>query len=214
MQHNNRIYYLRKIENQEKYSYEIGTVDPDTLDTNPLLTLQEETVGEVGSQFAVSPGGSPIILLSEIDDQYQIILVAEQRVEKIIPLQLYNWKVWDFDDYLELSLGGNTVYLLVYLRDEKNNSIRETGICAVPLDGGKTHCKGFLQSSTESIDGWLSMSLSPAGTELAVLATWNNSLPEQYRGVYLIDLQNPDWPVTKIPVPQPAANSLPVREQP
>ena len=202
--HGDRIHYCAQ-SGDPKPAYEIGTVDPKRLVFRPGLKLRSEDVGEIFPLITVAKDGSAIAISSEKEKKYQLLIVAGDKLQKSIPLELSaeTHKLGN----LQWSPDGKTIYAALVARIKDQNRF-ELGVAEIAVDTGAIRVTRLLRGRLKNMDTeilrlFFQVALSPDGKTIAAAPTylWEQLEDEKDRALHLVDLTTPDRKVTKIPVP-------------
>ena len=204
--HEDRIHYCTQ-SGDPKPAYEIGTVDPKKLVLRPGLKLRSEDVGEIFPLITVAKDGSAIAILSEKEKKCQLLIVAGDKLQKSIPLEL-STETHKLGN-LQWSPDGKTIYsaLVARIKDQKGF---ELGVAEITVKTGAIRVTRLLRGRWEDVDIeilplFFQVALSPDGKTIAAAPTCflGKLEDEKDRALHLVDLTSPDRKVTKIPVPVP-----------
>lgn len=222
-QGNNSVFYAKEVDTPEDESeegegsgdggIEIGELDPNGLTFQPLFVLKERDlaahgVKEVHALMELEPSGSRIAMIGQGEDRDFIILCTRAGLQKVVapefPVEQYRL------GNLQWAPDGKTIYAVVLTptgkKDETQYSLGE-----IPVDGGSSRLlpvtliqADFPDEDNEPILA-LQIALSPDGATIATTTgpLDSSAIDREDRALYLVDVQDPERKVTKIPLPPP-----------
>lgn len=204
--HRKQIYYCCEVPPDPK-RYEIGTLDPKELSLRPALKLQQEDVGEITPLIGVAKDGSAIAIAGEKEGKYRILIVAGDKLQRTIPLELPS-ETHTLGN-LEWSPDGKTIYA-AFAGKVKDQDRCQLGIAEIVVETGALRVTPLLRIRMKNMDRdvlpiFHQIALSPDGKTIAASPTyfWEQLEDEKDSALYLVDLTTPDRKVTKIPPPAP-----------
>lgn len=202
--HENQVFYCGQLRGSNQ-AHQIGTVDCKKLTLRPVLQLREEDVGDIFPLFAVAQNSSAIAIPSRKAGKYHLLVVANGKLEKSIPLELPS-KTHRMGN-LQWSPDGKTVYgsLAAGLKDPNRYQL---GIAEITADTGAIRVTPLLRvrlkdGNPDILPMLFQIALSPDGNTVAAASTYLQLEDEKDRALYLVDLTRADRKVTKIPAPIP-----------
>ncbi len=200
-----QIYYLAELKG-DAGDHEIGTMDNDSLGRTPILRIEEKDVGKISGFLSISRDGSRIAIVSKKPPEPQqgnlerILIFHGKRLETTIPIgsEVYPIALGN----TEWSPDGATIYA-AFLKRLESESDYLVGIIEVPVAGTGVREIPLLTIGKKCDECDFQIALSPDGKTIAAASTNLNSVKEEDRALYLVDLASPNRKVTKIPIPLP-----------
>ncbi len=207
-------------EDSESGGYEFGELDPDALTFQPLFELGVDLLKARGAEIffpglmAVEPDGSRIAMPAKGEDRDLILLCTRAGFQTAVtpefPAGQYRL------GNLQWSPDGKTIYAAVLTPTEEED-VTQYSVGEIPIGGGPARLLPvtLIQADFPDEDNdpilSLQIALSPDGT---TIATTTGHLDEKFidredRALYLVDVQDPERTVTKVPLlpPQKAGAS-------
>jgi hypothetical protein len=197
----------------------VGEVNLQDLTLSPLFTVTEKELEERGvkglSYLTVDPAGARLAMTAEGEAKDFLLLCTltglEQALTPDFPLTSFTLSnpQWSPD--------GKTLYVAV-LGPAAVNKKRQYFVGEIPVRGGPARLtpvaevefgESFGDSSKFSV--LIEVSLSPDGDTLATTTAFleKNDVAPEARGLYLVDLRDPERKVTFVPGPQQRPRPVP-----
>lgn len=212
-----QVYYLARLRD-EADRFEIGTIDRETVSRIPIFQIEARDVGEMTGFLAISRDGFRIAIVGEKPHEpdkgnlQRIVIFRGNRLETAIPVGS------EVDPIAlgntEWSPDGATLYA-AFSRKLGDEGGSQLGVLEIPVAGTGPREIPLLNVAENSMnDFWLQfqIALSPDGMTIAAASTTLDSVMEEDRALYLVDLATPERKVTKIPIPY-SATSRPAQDQ-
>jgi hypothetical protein len=206
----NQVYFWMMIGQGEAGRFELGTIDKDTLIRTPILQIEGKDVGKLWPFLAVSPDASRIAAVSEkpLESQrgnlQKILIFRGDRLEAAIPVGLALDPITLGN--IEWSRNGTVIYAAILKKDQAEGEY-QLGVLEVPTTGTgmrEIPLLSLKNPSTREVDDVLrefQIALSPDGKTIAAVGPAFNSVKEEDRTLYLVDLESLERRVTKIAAP-------------
>jgi hypothetical protein len=194
---------------------EFGALDPKNLTLHSHFVLKKEALvsyqvkGFLGF-LAFEPHGSRLVLPAERDEDPKglILMCDDNGLQRVITPDLPT-KAYEFGS-LEWSRDGKTLYSTVVTPTE-DKKIQQYSLGEIPVGGGPVRLTPMVRAHVSSDDADLEfqVALSPDGSMIAATTAYfgKEEVEPADRGLFLVDLRDPQRKVTKIQYPpmQPAA---------
>ena len=208
MGQHDRIYYGRELPEAgaKGTRAEVGLVDADTLDLEPLFETAE--TGGDPPYFAVSRDGARVALAGQKDGVPQILVFERNQLRNTIPI---GSKTDDIDiGFFQWSRDASTLYGA--FRTKVTDSEYQLGVLEIPAAGGAARrIPLFRVTGKEDSDVQaLQVAVSHDGKTLAAASTYlqtssgskgQRRLKPEDVALYFVDLSRPDRRITKVPIP-------------
>lgn len=198
---------------------EFGNLDQKSLTLHPLFVLKkadlaQHGVKEAGGFKAFRPHGPRIAMIGEGEKEGKDFLVfcTDSGLQKVVAPELPS-KVYRLGN-LEWALDGKTIYAMVVTPTE-DKDVQQFSLGEIPADGGPARLDPIVRVKTSSDNAnlFLQIALSPDGSTIATATAYldEKQIEMADRGLFLVDLRDPERKVTKIPFPssQKAGKSIP-----
>jgi hypothetical protein len=187
---------------------EIGDLDQNNLTLHPLFVLKEADLAHYGVKdlfplIAFEPHGSRMATFGkgEEEGQYFIVFCNDSGVQKVVALELPA-KVYDLGN-LEWASNGKTIYAMV-VTPTKDKDVQQFSLGEIPADGGPARLDAIVRVKCDEDDAErLQIALSPDGSTIATATAHldEGMVKMADRGLFLVDLRDPERKVTKIQFP-------------
>jgi Tol biopolymer transport system component len=185
-------------DNEKSKALEIGRLDTDTLGCTPLIELKPQEGQKFSPFLSAARDGNRLALIGHYQDAFQILIYRGLALEKTLSvatkesgINLGNTE-WSSDE--------KTIYA-AFSRKLDDGDEAQFGVLAVPVNGDTVHETVLFTGKEERGDDGVSMfqiALSPDGRRIAATSALHN---REDQALYLIDVSNAKWEVTKIPAP-------------
>jgi hypothetical protein len=216
--HNGHIAYARAgAENSD--DIEFGELDTKDLSLHSWFVLKKESLDAQGvSEFegfvAFEPRGSRMAMPAEgADDKARILMCNARGLEQVIKPELQDpaFRLGN----LEWSRDGKTLYATVITPSEKEGTVQYS-LGEIPIASGPVHVTPIVRASL-SLDeslGQFQISISPDGSTSAgsTARFAKGKIDPANRGLFLVDLRDPERKVTRIQYPLMTGEKKTARE--
>ena len=186
-------------DHKEDKVLEIGRLDTETLARTPLIELRPQEGQKFSPFLSAARDGNRLALTGRYQDELQILIYRGLALEKTLSVAT---KKSDIKlGNTEWSSDEKTIYA-AFSRKLDNGDNAQYGVLGVPLNGDTIHetllFTGKAEDGNDNSTNLFQIALSPDGRRIAATSALHN--PED-QALYLIDVGNAQWKVTKIPVP-------------
>ncbi|MCR9245735.1 MAG: hypothetical protein NXI31_11950 [bacterium] len=204
LQGDGRLLYLSVLREDAAPDFELGELDPDTLERRPLIKSPPNNRWALSPYLACSPTGDRIAVAAEHSDtrQQAILILRDNKIETVEP----------FPDDKQVGISsvawardGVTLLLGICRRDDEaqvdhfallehsfsGSFSRETPIVSAPR-----------HKENEAPAFQLPLAISPDRKLLAGATTLIENIPPEQAGLYLVDLSGPRPVVKRVPLPE------------
>ncbi len=213
----NQVYYLAGLKG-DAGDFEIGRIDRDSLAKAPILRIEKKDVGEISPFLSISRDGSRIAIVSKKPPEPQqgnlerVLIFRGSRLETTIPVGSERDPIALGNT--EWSSDGATTYAAFFKRREAERDCL-VGVLELPVSGAGLReipllhlnsqgaCSRTADTLETVLDPAFQIALSPDGKTIAATSANLDSVKEEDRALYLVDLATPDRKVTKIPISPP-----------
>jgi hypothetical protein len=192
---------------------EFGALEPRNLRLHALFTLKKQAlvpygVDEYKVLLAFEPHGARLAMPALAADERDVVLICNDRgLERVLRPEI-SAKAYRLGN-LEWSRDGKILYgtVITPTEDEK---IRQYSLAEIAVEGGPARLVPIVRSTSSADESWMQfqISLSPDGSTIAASTAHfdKDKIEPADRGLFLVDLRDPQRKVTKIQYPpmQPA----------
>ncbi|HUB87458.1 MAG TPA: hypothetical protein VMB22_06165 [Verrucomicrobiae bacterium] len=185
---------------------EYGTFDPQTMEFKSVGTIGTNVSD--GTLPTFNPADGRLLFADGTGDQLQLEILKDGKVDFTRPLA-HNGDKLEVGPFLDLAPDGQTV-LTAYCVTPETATNSEYGLLEIPLSDAPLKFTPLFHAADNQDAGLLfaQPSLSHDGKTWAIgtacLYLQDKSLTPQDCALFLVDLTQPDRPVTKIPIVVPA----------
>ena len=203
-----RLLYLARLGEGDDAPAEAGTLNPDTFARTPLLQFKGEELQADDGIFALSRDGKRVALCIRANDQLMCRVLEDGQPTRTLPLALGS-KAAKLGN-AQFGPGGEVLYAS-FLQETGDDTNSFLGILEIPISGGPirrtTLIRNFGKAREEAVL-YFQLEVSHDGRTLAVSSTYlayDKQLPLKAAdcALFLVNLADPQRPVTKVPIPLP-----------
>jgi hypothetical protein len=205
--HDGHITYIREgAENSD--DLEFGELDPKDLSLHSRFLLKNESleaqgVSEIKGFLAFEPDGNRLAMPAQSADKKGLILLCNDRgVEQVFKPELP--APGSRLGNLEWSRDDKTIYATVVTPTEKQGIVQYS-LSEIPLAGGPVRLTPVVRAAVSSDDAWMDfqISISPDGSTIAASTAHfdKGHIDPANRGLFLVDVRDPERKVTRIQYP-------------
>ena len=201
------VFYLEQ-QTDPKEQTVFGWLDPETFSRTPLMTTTNRLRDE--TRIAYDRQGRTLAYLEADDGIANLTVWRDSQVAFSRLVDTQSEKL-AFGNAI-LTASGKSV-LATFARANGTNAT-SYGLMEIPFSEAPAREVTFIQEAPangEDSVGYFQAALSHDGKTVAIASTYlgadDKGLKPEDCALFLVELSNPDWTVTKVPIPMPARKS-------
>lgn len=187
--------------NPGDWRWEIGELDPDTLQRTPVVASTDFPAWKVIAKPAFSPDMERLALAAEGKGQAVILVVRDGKIETELPLGAFaNTSIND------LAWSDDSATIYASIRRLGDNRRAAWSLYEAAFSGSVSREVKLFGSRVAAEPGFaqLGLALSPNGKEIALTTTFVEQVPLDQQGVYIVDLTERKRVAKRVPFPEVA----------
>lgn len=185
--------------------YEIGRVDERELTLQALFRIEQDYLDQADIEelgyVAVEPSGRRLAFSGSSDAGAPIVLCGLEGIERVV------WPALSADEFalgnIEWSSTAGVLYAAA-LTYEESEDVTQFSLAEISLDESSTRLIPLGRIQERVVDNFyaLQIALSPDGSTIAASAAHfeNDALSDADRALFLVELDDPERPITRIPL--------------
>lgn len=190
-------------------SLEFGEIDPKDLSFHATQTLTETVLNEKGlgdlkGLIDIEPKSRSMAIIGKHfkDERPAIVILGHEGIEKILDAEMKS-KEDDLGNP-QWSRDAKLIYVPALFRNAATG-MTQFAVVEVSLDGKKPRIDLIKEGPKLEFDGdflsYSQIALSPDGKLIAVSNGYNDKVRPEKKGIFLLDVSQPERPVSFYPVP-------------